>query len=376
MSIRSAIAACQKHMGKKPLFTPPTRRVIPMRHRELGVVLAGESTPGLPTGVFIEVKGQQHSGKTSMTFALMDAVVNQLDGTTHRVITDEGVKVVPAPRRVLVLDFEHVLDIEYLKGSVRNAVVAETDLKGRLLNADEANVYVHQPDTLEEGGEVMLYMIESGEIGLVVMDSIAAMLPEEERRKKMGEVTVGAQARGMSVMLRKSAHLVRRYGVPVVMVNQWREKIGVSFGDPRTSPGGKAPGFYDAVTLDVSGPHKTPYFADGKLVTIKALKNKITGIKHTKDREGGACTYHLERGHGLSAEIELLQRCLAAKVVKWSGRPRQPITVLDRKSRRFDSLAAWCEQLRVGSLFDALSSECDRRGVARVPRGNGGFDGD
>jgi len=349
-----------------------TRRSIPMRHRELGILLAGEQNPGLPTGGFIEVKGENHSGKTTLAFACADAVINQPPGTKHRISTDEGIEVINAPRRVLYMDFEHALDIGYATSAIRNSVVAQTNDKGKLLNGRDANLFIHQPDTLEEGGDLTLHMIASGEFGLVVMDSVAAMLGQEEADKSMSENTMGLQSKAIGKFLRKSAHMVRKYGVTVILVNQWRDKIGKSFGDPRTSPGGKATAYYDSIVLDVMGSHTTPWFEHGKVCKIKSMKNKITGIK-VAVAEG-----HIGRGVGISAEVELTQRCLAAGgILEWKGGLGRPVFLTPLKRRKFESMKDWLAVLRKNDkLFDQLSARCDKAGVTRVPQGNGGFDDD
>lgn len=374
--LTTAIEALHKCYGKKPLFAPSTRRHIAThKYRELGVLLGGESAPGLPTGIFIEILGKAGAGKTTCAMALADIVINQPDAE-HRIVTESGIEVVRPPRRVLYIDFEQTLDLAYFHAAVPNTVVAETDRKGKIVNMKDANVFVHQPDTLEEGGDIMLHMIGSGEFGLVIGDSIAAMLGQEERDKSMGERTIGLQAKAIGAFLRKSAYMVRRYGVPVVLINQWRNKIGVSFGDPRTAPGGAATEYWDSIRLDVSGTHKTPWFDEGKVCTIKTLKNKITGLR------GAACEYHIGRNLGLSAEVELVQRCLAAGVVSWSGGLGRAVSV-QRKSgdaKTFSSMRAFLETLRSRpDVAAAYSKACDAKGVTRlaaVGRGGGFSEGE
>lgn len=305
-----ALTAIRKHFGERPIFAPSGRRYIPTRHRALGLLLGGASHPGIPTGTVIETVGQAGSGKTSLTMALADAVINQPEDAEHQVwMPDSGkVETVPAPRRVLVLDFEQTFDIDYMRRAVRNTSLAEVDSKGRVVNAKTANVFVHTPDTLEEGIEIGIQLIASGELGLIVLDSVAAMLSEDERAARMGQNTMGLTARAMGKMFRKTVHLLRRYGTVMAIINQWRDKIGVSFGDPRTTPGGKAAEFFDSIRLDVTGPHKTPWFNPGKVVRVKAMKNKVTG------RKGDQCEYHLGGGLGLCAELELVEALERARL--------------------------------------------------------------
>lgn len=354
--LSEAIKAAQSQV-KRPLFVASNRRSIPMRHQALGELFSGPEKPGLPTGCFIEIVGQPHAGKTSLTFALIDAVINQDDDPIHRIQTDNGVEHVPPPKRVLFIDFEQAVDLGYLANAGRNVVLAETDDNGKLTNMNDANVFVHQPITLEEGCDLMLHMIQSQEFGLVVMDSIAAMLSQEEAEKSMSANTVGKQARAIGMFLRKSAPFVNKYGVTVALINQWREKVGVSFGDPRTTPGGKAPGFYDAIKIDVMGPKTTPWFANGKTVKIKTMKNKVTG-------KLGEVLYHLETGHGISAEVELTEMAIAAGLVSFTSYKR-PVKLRTKSGeRKFKNVAEWIEYLRTHpKSFDQILRACQRKGI-------------
>jgi RecA/RadA recombinase len=314
----AALRAIARRMRDIPLFVPSVRRYIPMRHAGLATLLAGPSRPGLPTGIWIEIVGQAGSGKTSTCFAMIEAVVSQPPVLRVPMRTAEGIVTRPVPRCVLVLDFEHTLDLSYMLAAAPSAVLADVDQSGRVRNADRATVYVHQPSTLEEGVDLMVAALESEVFGLVVVDSVPAMLPSDEAERTMSQNTVGLQARAMGKMFRRVTPLLAAKGATVVLVNQWRDKIGVVFGDPRTTPGGKATAYYDAIKLDISGPSKTPYFADGKVVKIKAIKNKITGAR----RE---VVYHLQTGYGLSAEVELYEAAVRAGVILAS--PRSAVLV-------------------------------------------------
>lgn len=362
--MKSALEALKSHYGKRPLFVPSTRRYIPMRHRALGELLSGPSHPGVPTGCVIEVLGLQHSGKTTLTFALMDAIINQPSDARQQVLGPDGVEEIPAPRKVFVAAYEPV-DLDYLRASVRNAVVAVQDERtGRIINADEANIYVFEPDTLEEGADVLLTLLSSGEFGLIALDSVPAMLPAEERVKRMDEATMALLARQLGKFFRKSSHLIRRYGTTVVMVNQWRDKPGVAFGDPRVAPGGKAMGYFEAIRVDVSGVHRTPWFPHGKLANIKTSKNKVTGIQKA------TVSYHLERGRGLSAEVELTDACMVAGCVEVANNGRVKLIYKSggkRKEASFATRADWLAKLRsTPSLFDQLWTLCESRSVGPV----------
>lgn len=356
--IDGAIKAAREHLGKRPLFVPPSRRFIPMRHQAFAELLGGKANPGLPTGCFIEVVGNAHAGKTSVTFALINAVINQTKEKIHRIQTDEGVEMVSPPHRVLFMDFEHALDLNYLQGATNGVEVLQTNLEGtKLLNKKTANVWVHQPMTLEEGCDLMLAMIASQEFGLIICDSIAAMLSKEESEKSMGDNTMGKQARAIGMFFRKSTGMVSKYGVTVVLINQWREKIGVVFGDPRTTPGGRATEFYDAIKLDISGQKKTPWFENGKTVKIKSMKNKISGIKTE-------CIYHLEAGTGISAEIELMEMAVAANIITNTGKKRPVKLKTKNGEKKWPTAYAFLDYLRDNpKAFETIKNKCASRGI-------------
>lgn len=363
LGLKAALAEVRR-IADRPLFVPPTRRYVPLRHAALGNLLGGVRHPGLPTGCFIEVIGKEHSGKSTLACTLADAVINQPEGTMQTIHTSSGVKEIPAPRRVLYLDYEYALDREYTLAQIRNCVMAETDEDtGKVINADEANLFVMQPHTLDEGIDVAIRFVQSGEFGLIVIDSVPAMLTDSEQQKSMKENTMAELARGMGKMFRKSTGPVSRFGVSFLLINQWRDKVGLVFGDPRTTPGGKAAGYFTSLRLDVSGSHKTPWFPDGKLANIKAIKNKITGLRH-------ACTYHLGAGVGLSAEVELIERALACGLIhaerggryhllpKWST--RGPKRVVASKKLFPDAKSLIGLLRRNGRLFEQLSERCTK----------------
>lgn len=359
----SALAALRENMKDRVLFVPPIDRTIPMRHRALGVLLSGPERPGLPAGKFIEVLGEAHSGKTTLVYAMMDAVINQPPGTMHTIRESSGKVVeVDAPRRVLYLDFEHALNMKYLRDGVRNAVIAEPDENGVVTNIDKANVFVHQPETLEEGAEIAVQLIGSGEFGMVAIDSVPAMLPIEEKEKSMEESTVGKHASAIGKFFRRTTGLTSRFNVVVVLVNQWRDKIGVSFGDPRRAPGGKAMNYFDSLKIDVSGPKGSTWFPEGgKMANIKVMKNKVTG-------KLGSVSYHLGAGWGISAEVELAEAMMLCGHLQSTG-PNRPAIIFprDAKNRRsFENRDALLRFLRTMSAknWDTLTALCAKSGVA------------
>lgn len=366
VGLPAALAALREKLPGRVMFIPPVSRVVPMRHRQLGILLAGPDTPGLPAGKFIEILGEAHSGKTTLAFAMADAVINQPQGTKHSVRDESGKYVeVEAPRRVLYLDFEHAVNMKYLRDGIRNAVIAEPDEKGVILNSDTANLWIHQPETLEEGAEAAVQLIGSGEFGMIVIDSVPAMLPIEERNKSMEESTVGKHAQAIGKFFRRTVGLTARFNVVVVLVNQWRDKIGVSFGDPRRAPGGKAMTYYDSLKIDVSGPKGSPWFPEGgKMANVNVMKNKVTG-------KLGSVSYHLGAGWGISAEVELTEMMMAAGLLNSTG-PNRPVVVFPNtpKARTFKTREDWLRHLRFGSdaQWEKLTEKCLKSGVSVVDK--------
>src|SRR5207253_1102853 len=171
---------------------------------------------GIPRGRITEIYGPESSGKTTLTLHLA-ANVQKMGGVAAYV------------------DAEHALDIEYAKK----------------LGVDIENLLVSQPDTGEQALEIVEILVRSGAVDLVVIDSVAALVPKAEIEGEMGDAHVGLQARLMSQALRKITGTVSKTKTTVIFINQLREKIGVMFGSPETTSGGKALKFYASIRLDV-----------------------------------------------------------------------------------------------------------------------------
>ncbi|HEX9582248.1 MAG TPA: recombinase RecA [Gemmatimonadales bacterium] len=197
---------------------------------------------GIPRGRITEIYGPESSGKT--TLALHVAASAQRRG---------GV--------AAYIDAEHALDVEYAKK----------------LGVDIENLLVSQPDTGEEGLEIAEILVRSGAVDVIVVDSVAALVPKAEIEGEMGEAHMGLQARLMSQALRKLAGSINRSRTSVIFINQLREKIGVMFGNPETTTGGRALKFYASVRLDVRriGPVKDREAIVGSRVRVKVVKNKV-----------------------------------------------------------------------------------------------------
>ena len=197
---------------------------------------------GIPRGRVTEIYGPESSGKTTLCL--------------HVVANAQRAGGVAA-----YIDAEHALDIEY----------------AQKLGVDIENLLVSQPDTGEQALEICEILVRSGAVDIVVIDSVAALVPKAEIEGEMGDSHMGLQARLMSQALRKLTGAIARSKTSVVFINQLREKIGVMFGNPETTTGGKALKFYASVRLDIRriGPVKEKEEVIGSHVRVKVLKNKV-----------------------------------------------------------------------------------------------------
>jgi len=197
---------------------------------------------GIPRGRITEIYGPESSGKTTLCL--------------HVVANAQKAGGVAA-----FIDAEHALDTEY----------------ARKLGVDVDNLLISQPDTGEQALEICEILVRSGAVDIVVVDSVAALVPKAEIEGDMGDSHVGLQARLMSQALRKLTGAIARSKTSVVFINQLREKIGVMFGNPETTTGGKALKFYASLRLDIRriGPVKEKEDVVGSHVRVKVVKNKV-----------------------------------------------------------------------------------------------------
>ncbi|KKK35329.1 recombinase RecA [Salinicoccus sediminis] len=197
---------------------------------------------GYPKGRIIEVYGPESSGKT--TVALHAIAAAQKEG---------GI--------AAFIDAEHALDPEYAKN----------------LGVDIENLYLSQPDTGEQGLEIAEAFVRSGAVDMVVVDSVAALTPRAEIEGEMGDAHVGLQARLMSQALRKLSGAISKSNTTAIFINQIREKVGVMFGNPETTPGGRALKFYSSVRLEVRRAEQLKLGQEivGNRTKIKVVKNKV-----------------------------------------------------------------------------------------------------
>ncbi|MDG0817039.1 recombinase RecA [Bdellovibrio svalbardensis] len=234
---------------------------------------------GLPKGRIVEVYGPESSGKT--TIALSTIAQAQKKG---------GV--------VAFVDAEHALDINY----------------ARKLGVNTEDLLISQPDTGEQALEIVETLVRSGAIDVLVVDSVAALVPRAEIEGDMGDSHVGLQARLMSQALRKLTAAINRSNTLVIFINQLRMKIGVMFGNPETTTGGNALKFYSSIRLDVRrvGAIKNGEDVTGNRTAVKVVKNKMAP-PFTK------VEFDLMYGEGISAEGDILDLAVTANMVEKSG---------------------------------------------------------
>ncbi len=244
-ALNLAIAQIEKQLGKGAIMRMGSDNprdavsAIPTGAMNLDVATG---IGGVPRGRITEIYGPESSGKTTLTLHVA-ANIQKMGGVAA------------------YIDAEHALDIEYA---------------GKL-GVDVENLLVSQPDTGEQGLEIVDILVRSGAVDLIVIDSVAALVPKAEIEGEMGDSHMGLQARLMSQALRKLAGSISKSNCAVVFINQLREKIGVMFGNPETTTGGKALKFYASLRLDIRriGPVKERDQIIGNHVRVKVVKNKV-----------------------------------------------------------------------------------------------------
>jgi recombination protein RecA len=281
-ALAAALAQIEKQFGKGSVMRLGAGEAV----EDIQVVSTGSlgldialGVGGLPRGRVVEIYGPESSGKTTLTLQVV-AEMQKLGGTAA------------------FIDAEHALDIQYA---------------GKL-GVNVNDLLVSQPDTGEQALEIADALVRSGSIDMIVIDSVAALVPKAEIEGEMGDSLPGLQARLMSQALRKLTGTIKRTNCLVIFINQIRMKIGVMFGNPETTTGGNALKFYASVRLDIRriGSIKKNDEVIGNETRVKVVKNKVS----PPFREA---IFDILYGEGISRQGEVIDLGVSAKIVDKAG---------------------------------------------------------
>lgn len=280
-NLSDVIAGIEKQHGKGSIMKLGSKQFVPMDVVSTSSLALDEAlgVGGIPRGRIVEIYGPESGGKTTLALHII-AEAQKLGG------------------KAAVVDAEHALDPDY----------------ARKLGVDVDELYVSQPDNGEQALEITDSLIKSGKMAIVLVDSVAALVPRAELEGDMGDPQMGLQARLMSQALRKLTGMTNQTKTILIFINQIREKIGVMFGSPETTTGGRALKFYASVRLDI---RKFGWIKDGETTIgadtrIKVIKNKVASPFRQAEVQ-------LLYGHGISRESDLLKIGEQRKLIEKSG---------------------------------------------------------
>ncbi|WP_321804603.1 recombinase RecA [Burkholderia sp. BCC1993] len=281
-ALAAALAQIEKQFGKGSIMRmgdgDATEDIQVVSTGSLGLDIA-LGVGGLPRGRVVEIYGPESSGKTTLTLQVI-AELQKLGGTAA------------------FIDAEHALDVQYASK----------------LGVNVPELLISQPDTGEQALEITDALVRSGSIDMIVIDSVAALVPKAEIEGEMGDSLPGLQARLMSQALRKLTGTIKRTNCLVIFINQIRMKIGVMFGNPETTTGGNALKFYASVRLDIRriGSIKKNDEVIGNETRVKVVKNKVS----PPFREA---IFDILYGEGISRQGEIIDLGVQAKIVDKAG---------------------------------------------------------